>query len=269
MRGTEVALPASRYSRNPRQYALMLPALPTGIARTSGARPRSSTISNAPVFWPSSRYGLTELTSVIGLSFCSESARTTRSAASKLPRTATTRAPNTRACRSLPAAIFPAGSTTTHSSPAAAAYAAADAEVFPVEAQMTLRAPSSSAFATAMTMPRSLNDPVGFWPSTFRYRLRRPSDSPRRRAWTSGVAPSPRLTTGVASLTGRNARYRSTRRGRAAAVGTGASVPDRVARARWRRGALAGDGPDLDPGQGRRGAAPGPRGAEAAGDRHE
>ena len=44
----------------------MLPALPTGIARTSGTRPRSSQTSNAAVFWPSIRNRLTELTSVIG-----------------------------------------------------------------------------------------------------------------------------------------------------------------------------------------------------------
>ena len=52
--------------------------------------------------------------------------------------------------------------------PAAAPYAAAEADVLPVEAQMIARAPSSSAFATATTMPRSLNEPVGFWPSTLR-----------------------------------------------------------------------------------------------------
>ena len=32
-------MPASAYSRNPAQYALMFPALPTGIARISGAPP--------------------------------------------------------------------------------------------------------------------------------------------------------------------------------------------------------------------------------------
>ena len=121
MRGTPDTRPASRYSRNPRQYALMFPALPTGIARTSGARPRSSHTSNAAVFWPSRRNGLTELTSVIGWSSCSDSARTTRSASSKLPDTLMVRAPNTSAWSSLPTAIFPAGSTTTHSRPAAAA----------------------------------------------------------------------------------------------------------------------------------------------------
>ena len=66
----------------------------------------------------------------------------------------------------MPVAIWPRGRTTTTSRPAWAPYAAADADVLPVEAQMIARAPSSSAFATATTMPRSLNEPVGFWPST-------------------------------------------------------------------------------------------------------
>jgi threonine synthase len=44
----------------------------------------------------------------------------------------------------------------------AAPYAAADADVLPVEAQMIALAPSSTAFATATTIPRSLNEPVGF-----------------------------------------------------------------------------------------------------------
>ena len=67
--------------------------------------------------------------------------------------------------------------------PAAAPYAAADAEVLPVEAQTIARAPASAALATATTIPRSLNEPVGFWPSTLRYRLRRPERraEPRRR----------------------------------------------------------------------------------------
>src|SRR4051812_22583563 len=98
--------------------------------------------------------------------------------------------------------MAPWGSTTTHSSPAAAAYAAADADVLPVDAQITDRAPSSSALATATTIPRSLNDPVGFAPSTFRNSDRSPSDSPSRRAWTSGVEPSPSDTTGVDGPTG-------------------------------------------------------------------
>ena len=56
--------------------------------------------------------------------------------------------------------------------------------------------PASAALATATTMPRSLNEPVGFWPSTLRYRLRSPSAAPRRSARTSGVKPSPVSTPG-------------------------------------------------------------------------
>ena len=40
----------------------MLPALPTGSAWMSGAAPSASTISNAAVFCPSMRTGLTLLT---------------------------------------------------------------------------------------------------------------------------------------------------------------------------------------------------------------
>ena len=39
------------------------------------------------------------------------------------------------------------------------------AEVLPVEAQIIAFEPSSTALVTAIVMPRSLNDPVGFKPS--------------------------------------------------------------------------------------------------------
>src|SRR5688572_5567005 len=49
--------------------------------------------------------------------------------------------------------------------------------------------------------------------------------APRRGACTRGVSPSPRVNGGVASLTGRNRRYRSISRGRAlAAVMTGSVI---------------------------------------------
>jgi hypothetical protein len=60
----------------------MLPAFPTGIASTSGARPRSSQISIAAVFWPAIRCGLTELTSVARDPTSLVSDRTIRSASS-------------------------------------------------------------------------------------------------------------------------------------------------------------------------------------------
>ena len=111
-------------------------------------------------------------------------------------------------------AIAPRGRTTTTSNPAAAPYAAAEADVFPVEAQMIDRAPASMAFETATTMPRSLNEPVGFRPSSLRWSRGTPILAPRRRASISGVNPSPSVSCGVASVIGRNARYRSTSLGR-------------------------------------------------------
>jgi hypothetical protein len=69
------------------------------------------------------------------------------------------------ACDSLPSAILPSGISTKHLMPARAAYAAAAADVLPVDAQMIAFAPASTAFVTAIVIPRSLNDPVGFSPS--------------------------------------------------------------------------------------------------------
>jgi hypothetical protein len=109
---------ASPTSRNPFQYAVMFPALPTGMASAS-IDPISSAISIEAVFWPSSRNGLTELTSAIGCR-CTSS-RTSASASSKLPRRATTRAPCISACASLPVAILPSGTITAPVSPARAA----------------------------------------------------------------------------------------------------------------------------------------------------
>src|SRR5262245_984385 len=102
--------------------------------------------------------------------------------------------------------------------PAAAAYAAAEADVFPVDAQMIAELPSSIAFETATTMPRSLNEPVGLAPSSFAYNCSTPSSAPSRPSRTSGVKPSPTLSSGVAHVTGRNSRYRSTSRGRTSVI---------------------------------------------------
>jgi len=51
---------------DPFQYAVMFPALPTGMAKMSGASPSCSQISKAAVCCPSMRYGLIELTKVMG-----------------------------------------------------------------------------------------------------------------------------------------------------------------------------------------------------------
>ena len=76
----------------------------------------------------------------------------------------------------------------------------------PVDAQTSTRDPSSMAFATARTMPRSLNEPVGFSPSYLKKSLLSPSAGPMFRLSTSGVEPSWRSTGGVASVTGSQSR---------------------------------------------------------------
>ena len=130
---------------------------------------------------------------------------TSASAWSKLPRSATTRAPCISAWASFPVAILPSGTITAPRSPARAAYAAADAAVFPVDAQITVSAPSRTAAETAHVMPRSLNDPVGFAPSSFS-QTSAPTRSDSRGASTSGVEPSPSDTTGSPAANGSRSR---------------------------------------------------------------
>jgi hypothetical protein len=146
------------------------------------------------------RNGLTELTSVTG--HPSAISRVSVRAWSKLPSISSTRAPCTSACASLPSATFPLGIRTAHVMPARPAYAAADALVLPVDAQTTAEEPSSSAFEIASVIPRSLNDPVGLRPSYFS-QTSAPVSSDNLSEWTSGVPPSPSVTIGVASDTGR------------------------------------------------------------------
>ena len=180
-----------------------MPALPTGMASAAGASPSSSQVSKAAVFWPSIRYGLTELTSSTGC--FSASSRTISRAWSKFPSRAITLAPCMRACASLPIAIFPSGTITAPRRPARAAYAAQLAAVLPVEAQMIASAPAPFARETATVIPRSLKLPVGFAPSNFKY-TSAPTRSESRGEWISGVEPSFRVTTGSPSSSGRWSR---------------------------------------------------------------
>ncbi len=113
---------------------------------------------------------------------------------SKLPWTWMSWASWAIAWPSLPIAILPSGTSTAAVMPACAAYAAADADVLPVDAQMTAFAPCSIAFETAMVMPRSLNDPVGFMPSYLTQTFA-PVRAESAGARMSGVPPSPRVTT--------------------------------------------------------------------------
>ena len=70
--------------------------------------------------------------------------------------------------------------------------------MLPVEAHTTALTPSSAALEIAMVIPRSLNEPVGLAPSSFNKTLA-PTRSDSRGAGSSGVLPSSRVTTGVAS----------------------------------------------------------------------
>ena len=150
----------------------MLPALPTGMARTSGARPRSSQISKAAVFWPSSRNGLTELTRVTGWSSCSASARTTRSASSKLPSMATTRAPGDERLEELADRDLALGQDDDDLEAGGGAVGRGRRRgVAGRGADDRAARRPRPPWPRRRPCPRSLNEPVGFWPSTFRYRF--------------------------------------------------------------------------------------------------
>jgi hypothetical protein len=77
--------------------------------------------------------------------------------------------------------------------------------VLPVDAQTSASAPSRTAALTAHVMPRSLNEPVGLAPSIFSH-TSVPARSDNRSASTSGVSPSPSVTTGSSGANGRRSR---------------------------------------------------------------
>ena len=95
-----------------------------------------------------------------------------------------------------------AGITTRHGSPARAAYAAQAAPAFPLVGMATPLTPSSAARDTPTAAPRALKVPVGVRPSSFIHSLGTPIACPSRGMASSGVMPSPRLTTQSAPVTG-------------------------------------------------------------------
>src|SRR5208337_4674222 len=92
--------------------------------------------------------------------------------------------------------------------PAWAAYAANAPPAFPADGIASFRMPNSLAMLAATASPRALKEPVGFRDSSFKYKLGRPSFLPRRRAWISGVNPSPKHNTEESRVTGRTSPYR-------------------------------------------------------------
>ena len=77
--------------------------------------------------------------------------------------------------------------------------------MLPVEAQITASAPSRTAAETAHVIPRSLNEPVGFAPSSLS-QTSTPARSEIRSASTSGVEPSSSETTGSPGANGSRSR---------------------------------------------------------------
>ncbi len=67
-------------------------------------------------------------------------------------------------------------------------------------------APSSTALATAITMPRSLKEPVGFKPSYFPYNVI-PNSFDKFFKGINGVFPSAKAICGVLSVIGKYSLY--------------------------------------------------------------
>src|ERR1035441_8886359 len=91
--------------------------------------------------------------------------------------------------------------------PAAAAYAAMALAALPADGMATFLIPSSTHIETAQERPRALNDAVGFSPSSFTHSCSAPMRAPNRLVRTSGVQPSPSVTT-LASDAGSTGAYR-------------------------------------------------------------
>ena len=79
--------------------------------------------------------------------------------------------------------------------------------MFPVDAHITALAPSPTALETAMVMPRSLKEPVGFIPSYFKYTWSAPTSFARAGASIRGVPPSPSVIIGVLLSTSSRSKY--------------------------------------------------------------
>src|SRR5262249_31083045 len=105
----------------------------------------------------------------------------------------TTFAPN--ALHSITLAVgVSAGMAITAGIPAAAAYAASAPPALPALGAASAFAPRNFAMVTAAVIPRALNDPVGFSPSSFTYNFGIPIDAPSRGVARVGVIPSPNVT---------------------------------------------------------------------------
>ena len=161
----------------------MFPALPTGMASTSGAFPNWSTTSNARLLaFDSIRiHGVYKRNRMLRRNLAHNFQRAVKIAFNRND----LRSVNHRLGELAQRNIVVRNDYDTIQSATSGIATAAD--VLPVEAHMMVRLPSSIAFATAMTMPRSLKEPVGFRPSNLKCKSI-PSSSDRFTALMSGYS---------------------------------------------------------------------------------
>src|SRR5712692_10929383 len=145
---------------------------------TSGSFPPNCSHNSYPmVFLPSTRYGSfsVETSYHPSRSLCSA---TYLPQSEIKPFNLTTLAPKAWHSITLAEGVS-AGITMTAGSPAAAAYAASAPPALPAVGAASAFAPSCLARDTAAVIPRALNEPVGFSPSSLMYRRFRPPSPPR------------------------------------------------------------------------------------------
>ena len=175
----------------------MLPALPTGMQSASSGRSGPSSSSELErrglLALEPERVDAVDQRDRVALGQLAHEL----SASSKLPRSATTRAPCISAWASLPAAILPSGTITAPPMPGARRVGGQRrGGVARRGADDRLGARAHGVADTAQVIPRSLNEPVGFVPSSFSH-TSTPACSLMRGASTSGVEPSSQRDHGV------------------------------------------------------------------------
>ena len=206
----------------------MLPALPTGMQSASSGSPSSSRTSNAAVFWPSIRNGLTELTSSIGWllgELADELERLVEVAAQRDHARAVHQRLGELAGRDLAL-----GDDHRAAQPGARRVGGgARGGVAGRGADHRLGALAHGAARRRTVIPRSLNEPVGFAPSNFsQTSAPTRSESARRVA---RAASSPRCRRHDRDRPARTAGGRgSARSGRACGLSSNSSSITRIAR---------------------------------------
>src|SRR5687768_14320780 len=118
-----------------------------------------------------------------------------------------TRAPNTISCATFGSGAN-SGTKMTAVRPTAAAAPASDEAALPVDAQATTRARAAMARVTPTALARSLNDAVGFRPSSLTRSDPTPAHAARRGALVTGVQPTGSGGVGPRADTGSSSRYR-------------------------------------------------------------